>query len=68
MLMTQVRCLPSVRVYIDDTRQYLHHYQCPCPQGELQLRPVSPGDPLRPAGRSGSGSYEVTAFSLGQCT
>ena len=29
--------------------------------------PASPGDPPRPAGRSGPGSYEVTAFSLGPC-
>ena len=47
------------------TPQYLHH-QCPCPHSEPQPPPcTSPGDPPRPAGRSGPGSYEVTAFSLG---
>ena len=27
--------------------------------------PASPGDPPRPADRSGWGSYEITAFALG---
>ena len=44
--------------------QYLCH-QCPCPHSEPQLPSASPGDPQRPAGRSGPGFYEVTAFSLG---
>ena len=38
--------------------------QCLCPQGELQPPPASPGDSLRPAGRSGLGSYQITAFAL----
>ena len=40
-------------------------YQCPCPHSESQPLPASPGDPPRPAGRSGPGLYGVTAFSLG---
>ena len=36
--------------------------QCPCPHSEPQLTPTSLGDPPRPAGRSGSGSYVVTAL------
>ena len=51
-----------------NTPRYLCH-QCQCPQGEPQPPPPpppsSPGDPPRPAGRSGRGSYEVTAFALG---
>ena len=39
--------------------------QFPCPYSEPQLSPVSPGDPARPTGRSGPGSYEVAAFALG---
>ena len=46
------------------TPWYLHH-QCPCPNSEPQPLPTSAGDPLRPAGGSGPGSYKVTAFSLG---
>ena len=47
-----------------DTPQYFHH-QCLCPHGEPQLPPASPGDTSWPAGRSGPGSWEVTAFALG---
>ena len=36
--------------------------QCPCLHSEPQLNPASPGDPLRPAGRSSPGSYGVTAL------
>ena len=45
------------------TPQYLHH-QCPCLFSEPQPPPASTGDPSRPESRSGTGSYEVTAFSL----
>ena len=38
--------------------------QCLCPCSEPQPPPTFTGDPLIPAGRSGPGSYEVTAFSL----
>ena len=44
--------------------QYVCH-QCLCPQGEPQPPPASPGDPPRPAGRSGPGSYQITVFALG---
>ena len=47
-----------------NTHQYLRP-QCVHPQGEIQLPPASPGDPPRPAGRSGLHSCEVTAFALG---
>ena len=40
-------------------------HQCPCPHSELQVPLASPGDPPRPAGRSGPGSYEVTPFPTG---
>lgn len=43
--------------------QYFHH-QYPCPYSEPQL-PLPSGAPLRPAGRSDPGSYEVIASSLG---
>ena len=39
-------------------------HQCPHAQREPQLAPASIGDLLRPAGRSGPRSYEVTAFAL----
>ena len=41
--------------------------QCLCPRGEPQprLTPTSPGDSPRPAGRSGPGAYQITAFALG---
>ena len=39
--------------------------QCLCPCSEAQLPPASAGDPQILAGRSGPGSYEVTAFSPG---
>ena len=35
------------------------------PRGSYSHPPASPGDPPRPAGKSGPGSYEVTAFALG---
>ena len=38
------------------------HCQCPCLHSEPQLTPTSPGDPPRPAGRSGLGSYGGTAL------
>ena len=37
-------------------------HQCPCPHSEPQPTPASPGEPPRPAGRSGPGSYGVTAL------
>ena len=40
---------------------YLHH-KCPCFHSEPQPPPISPGDPLRPAGRSVPGSYGVTTL------
>ena len=43
--------------------QYFHHWY-PCPYSEPQL-PLPSGAPLRPAGKSGPGSYEVIASSLG---
>ena len=46
-----------------NTPWYLCH-QCPCPHAEPQLPPASPEDRPRPAGRSGPGSYEVTAFAV----
>ena len=46
------------------TPQFLRH-QCPCPCSEPQLPSTSPGDPQRSAGRSGPGSYAITAFSPG---
>ena len=49
------------------TSEYLSH-QCPCPHSELQLAPISPGDPWRPTGRSGSGSYEALPLPLSQST
>ena len=42
---------------------YLCH-QCPCSHSEPQLLPASPGDPPRPAVRSGLGSCEFTALPL----
>ena len=39
------------------------HHQCSCPHSEPQLTPASSGDPPRPAGRSGPGSYGVIALS-----
>ena len=36
--------------------------QCPCPDSQPQLPPASLGDPPKPAGRSGPGSYGVTAL------
>ena len=47
-----------------NTPRYVRH-QLLCPQREPQPPPSSPGDPLRPAGMSVPGSYEVTAFALG---
>ena len=47
-----------------NTPQYLYH-QCSCPHSEPQPPSASLGGPPRPSGRSGPGSYEVTAFSLG---
>ena len=47
-----------------DAPQCTHHW-CPCPHSEPHLPSTFTGDPLRPAGRSGPGSYEVTAFALG---
>ena len=44
--------------------QYVCH-QCPGPQGEVQPAPASPGDSLRPAVRSGPGSYQIIAIALG---
>ena len=38
-------------------------HQRPCLHSEPQLTPTSPGYPLRPAGRSNSGFYGVTALS-----
>lgn len=38
--------------------------QCPHPHSELKPPLGSPGDSPRPTGRSGPGSYEVTAFAL----
>ena len=46
------------------TQQCLCH-QCPCFCSEPEPPPASPGDLPRPAGRSGPGSCEVTAFSPG---
>lgn len=40
-------------------------HQCPCPHSDPQSLLASPGDPLRPAGRAGPGSYEIAAFALG---
>ena len=37
-------------------------HQCPCLHSEPQLTPTSPGDPPRPTGGSGPGSYGVTAL------
>ena len=37
-------------------------HQCPFPHSEPQLTPTSPGDALRPTGKSGPGSYGVTAL------
>ena len=43
--------------------------QCLCPQGEPQLPPASlQGNSPTPVGRSGPGSYQITAFSLGSRT
>ena len=41
-----------------------YHHQCLCPHSEPQLPPTSPGDPPRPAGRSGPSSYEKLLFPL----
>ena len=38
------------------------HHQCPCSHREPQPPPASPRDPPRPTGRSGLGSYGVTAL------
>ena len=38
---------------------------CLCPQGALQLPPVSPGDSPRSACRSDPSSCQITAFALG---
>ena len=40
------------------------HYQCLYLCGGPQLPPSSPGDPLRPAGRSGPALSQITAFAL----
>ena len=37
-------------------------HQCPCPHGEPQPTPANPRDPPRSAGKSGPGSYGVTAL------
>ena len=58
------KCQPPGELAPMNTPQYLHH-QCPCPQSEPHPPPTSPGDPPRPPGRSGLGSYEVTVFALG---
>ena len=39
--------------------------QCLCPQGELYLLPVSPGDFPSSAGRSDPGSFQITASAWG---
>ena len=40
---------------------------CPHPHSEPQPPAASPGDPPRPAGRSGPGSCEVIALALRPC-
>ena len=60
------RCQPPASVVF--TQLKVPQYVCPqclCLQGELQPPPTSPGDSSRPAGRSGPGSYQITAFALG---
>ena len=42
-----------------------YHCQCPCPHSEPQLPPASAGNPSILADKSGSCSYEVTAFFPG---
>ena len=39
-------------------------HQCLCPHSEPHHPLPPPGDPPRPAGRSGPGSYKVTALAL----
>lgn len=39
-------------------------HQCPCPQSEPQLLPISSGDPPRTEGRAGPGSQEVLLLLL----
>lgn len=46
------------------TSWYVCH-QGLCPHSEPLLALASPRDPPKPAGRSGPGSYEITAFPLG---
>ena len=48
---------------------YLHH-QSPCTHSKPRLpHPhTSSGDPPRPTGGSGPGSYDITAFTLGSST
>ena len=61
---------PGLGVKVADSR-ILHandYYLVPLPPMPLSPQwatadPTFPGDPSRPAGRSGPGSYEVTAFS-----
>ena len=40
------------------------NFQCLCPQGELQLLPVSPRDSPRSTGRSDPGSFQIIASVL----
>ena len=57
------RCLPPARVHVGE-----HSLLCPPPDfmnpERTTASPASPGDPPRPAGRSGPGSYGVTVFAL----
>ena len=46
----------SIKAHPSKIPQYLH-CQCPYPHSEPQPHSASVGDPLRPAGRSGPGSY-----------
>ena len=57
------KCQPPEKLTQMNAPQYVCH-QCLCPQGEPQLPSASPGDPPRPAGRYGPGSYQITSFGL----
>ena len=48
---------------VEGAPKYGYH-QCLCPQAEPQPLPASLGDSPRAAGRSGPGSYQITAFAL----
>ena len=56
----------SARVHVVEAAPKNGYHQCLCPQGShSRPPPPHPEDSPRPAGRSGPGSYQISAFALG---